>query len=95
METNDKIQVFHHTLTEWDEFRKWCEDRRGPMFVARDLPLFVQLFRETQDRLRHQELLQALGLTAPPKLDGMLREHLSNASVDGARDGAASPDKLA
>ncbi|HEY1170862.1 MAG TPA: hypothetical protein VGH19_05775 [Verrucomicrobiae bacterium] len=58
---NDKLDVYNKTLTEWDEFRKWCEDRRGPMVVARDLALFVELFRETQERLRHAQLLKCVG----------------------------------
>ncbi|MCD6049632.1 MAG: hypothetical protein K0Q55_1035 [Verrucomicrobia bacterium] len=61
---NDSVEVYHKTLTEWDEFRKWCEDRRGPAVVAKDLTLFVELFRETQDRMRHQQLLQSLGTCA-------------------------------
>lgn len=78
---SDKLELFNRTLTEWDEFRKWCEDRRGPSVVAKDLALFVELFRETQQRIRHEELLRAVkeagtgqsmaGRMAPDTRDGM------------------------
>jgi hypothetical protein len=94
METSDKITAFHETLTDWDEFRKWCEDRRGAMLVAKDLPLFVQLFRENQDRLRHQELLRALESAAPASVDGKLipgiRARLQNPTASEHADRSAS-----
>lgn len=67
MDFSDKLQVYHQTLTDWDEFRKWCEDRRGASLVAKEQSLFVQLFRESQDRLRHAQLLEVSASLAPEK----------------------------
>ena len=83
----DNVAVYNKTLTEWDEFRKWCEDRRGPAVVAKDLPLFVELFRETQARLRHQQLLQALGSCTAK--DGAPQLAIRDGVAEPARDGKA------
>ncbi len=86
---NDNVEVYHKTLTDWDEFRKWCEDRRGPAVVAKDLPLFVELFRETQARLRHQQLLQALDACAAT--DSAAQLAIRDGATSPSDDGATNP----